>query len=170
MGHLCLVNWKLSSRIHYTCRSCVCRTKGTPILTTLLSSLPPLAKFYKRTGSETSQMLRNSLGCMHVVTGQYVDDEEDDPKTGTLPLDSSNGNGMVTTARLPTSSEYLPPWDGGLVLTNVLACQLISTACNTVQIFESQPSVPAFGEAVRHDGEGRTAATQRSEWDIRPIV
>ena len=99
-------------------------------------------------------------------TGQYVDDEGRRPQDWNSALpDSSNGNGMVTYRPcLGTSSEYLPPWDGGLSPNERLGMSAyIDGLSNTVQIFESatQAFLP-FGKKlfVTFDGEGRTAATQ----------
>ena len=95
-------------------------------------------------------------------TGQYVDNEGRRPRdwNSSLP-DGSAKNGLVTyRPSIGTSSNFVPPWDGGLSPNERLGMSAyIDGLSNTVQVFESatQSFLPLAKKLfVTFDGEGRT--------------
>ena len=99
-------------------------------------------------------------------TGSYVDNEGRRPQdwNSALPADAS-GVGVVTyRPSIGTSSEYLPPFDGGLTPTERLGMSAyVDGLSNTVQVFESATHsfLPLAKKGwVTFDGQGKTAATE----------
>ena len=95
-------------------------------------------------------------------TGQYVDNEGRRPRdwNSSLP-EGSLKNGLVTyRPSIGTSSDFIPPWDGGLSPNERLGMSAyIDGLSNTVQVFESatQSFLPLAKKLfVTFDGEGRT--------------
>ena len=99
-------------------------------------------------------------------TGAYVDNEGRRPQdwNSALPADAS-GVGVVTyRPSIGTSSEYLPPFDGGLAPSERLGMSAyVDGLSNTVQVFESATHsfLPLAKKGwVTFDGQGKTAATE----------
>lgn len=99
-------------------------------------------------------------------TGSYVDNEGRRPQdwNSALPADAS-GVGVVTyRPSIGTSSDYLPPFDGGLTPSERLGMSAyVDGLSNTVQVFESATHsfLPLAKKGwVTFDGQGKTAATE----------
>lgn len=99
-------------------------------------------------------------------TGTYIDQEGRRPQDWNSALpDNGTGLGVVTyRPSIGTSSEYLPPFDGGLSPSMRLGTSAyVDGLSNTVQVFESAThSFSPLGKKawMTFDGQGRTAKTE----------
>ena len=95
-------------------------------------------------------------------TGLYLDNEGRRPQDWNSALpDNSSKEGLVTyRPSIGTSSNFVPPWDGGLSPSERLGMSAyVDGLSNTVQVFESatQAFLPLAKKLfVTFDGEGRT--------------